>query len=155
MSYEKSISLSYSLSLRRLRRRANSTDPRYIPSGTSIFMCRGTFCQISARWGLPRDGNQDLTKMIEEVAAEHGHSPEEWPKMLSHRLVVDGWKDRASFGLTGDWLIFAKHGGVNFYLDLASHKEGDEFVMTKLRSACAAEFPFLFKELASAGSTNP
>jgi hypothetical protein len=104
---------------------------------------------IGARWGLTRDGNRDLTKMIKEVAAQHGHSPGEWQMMLPHRLGMDGWNDRASFGLTGDWIIFAKHGGLNFYLDLASHKEGDESVMTKLRSACAAEFPFLFKEPAS------
>jgi hypothetical protein len=103
---------------------------------------------FGARWGLMRDGNRDLTKMINEVAARHGHAPEEWQKVLPHRLVIDGWKDRASFGLTGDWIMFAKHGEVNFYLDLASHEEGDEpnALMTKLRCGCATEFPFLFKE---------
>jgi hypothetical protein len=101
---------------------------------------------IDAQWGLTRDGNPNLAKMINEVAERHGHAPEEWQKVLPRRLVVDGWKDRASSGITGDWIIFAKHCGVNFYLDLATHKEGDDAVMTKLRRGCATEFPFLFEE---------
>jgi hypothetical protein len=99
---------------------------------------------IGDRWGFMRDDNRDLTKMINEVAARHGHAPEEWQKVLPHRLVIDGWKDRTSFGLTGDWIIFGKHGGANFYLDLATHDEGDDAIMTKLHRGCATEFPFLF-----------
>jgi hypothetical protein len=107
---------------------------------------RHFFPNIAARWGLTRDGNRDLMKVINEIAARHGHAPEAWQKVLPHRLVMDGWRDRVSFGLTGDWIIFAKHGGVNFYLDLATHEEGDDAVMTKLRRGCATEFPFLFEE---------
>ncbi len=102
---------------------------------------------LGNRWGLTRGGNQDLTKMINEVA-QYGHVPEVWQNIICHMLVVDGYTDRAHFGLTGDWIIFAKHNGENFYLDLASHEEGDapETLITKLRQGSAAEFPFLFEQ---------
>ncbi|HET6378755.1 MAG TPA: hypothetical protein VFG05_10705 [Methylocella sp.] len=109
---------------------------------------RHFLANLGARWGFQRGGNKDLMKLIEDVALRHCHGPEELQSVLPHHLVMDGWKDRASFGLTGDWIIFAKHDGKNYYLDLASHKEGDQpdALMTKLRSGCAAEFPFLFNE---------
>jgi hypothetical protein len=104
---------------------------------------------IGARWGLMGNGNRELTEMITEVAERYGQPLEEWQRELPHRLIIDGWKDRnrPGWGLTGDWIIFAKHGGVNFYLDLATHEEGGESdtIMTKLRRGCATEFPFLFQ----------
>lgn len=109
---------------------------------------RHFFANLGARWGVRRGGNKDLMKLIEDVLAHHGHDPDLRAGVLAHHFVFKGWQVRASFGLTGDWIIFAKDAGMNYYLDLASHKEGDQpdALMEKLRSGCAAEFPFLFKE---------
>ena len=55
--------------------------------------------------------------MIEGVAVECGDQPDLWPKRLVHQLVLGGLDDRAAARrMTGDWIIFAKHEGRNFYL---------------------------------------
>ncbi|MGB7100328.1 MAG: hypothetical protein WBD95_16405 [Xanthobacteraceae bacterium] len=63
-----------------------------------------------------------------------------------HKLVLDGFIDRANRGLTGDWIIYAKHEGYQYYVDLAAHEEADdgERLYQKLRHGSFAEFPFLF-----------
>jgi hypothetical protein len=101
---------------------------------------------LGDRWGLTGKGNRDLTAMIEDVARAHGDEPGKWQNVLLHRLVMDGYQDRFQRGLTGDWIIYAKHEGRNYYLDLATHQEGREpqRLYEKLRNGSAAEFPFLF-----------
>lgn len=45
--------------------------------------------------------------------------------------------------LTGDWIIFAKHEGQNYYLDLASHQEQDVDIYSRISQGCFDQFPFL------------
>ena len=45
--------------------------------------------------------------------------------------------------LTGDWLIFAKHEGQNYYLGLSRHDEDGQAVIDRLGALCAPEFPYL------------
>lgn len=117
------------------------------------------------RWGMRRGGNADLDRLIEEVEAECGDDPEKWPSVLADRLVIGGFHsrtrkgaaarvrehaphERRGSGLTGDWIIYGKHEGENYYMDLATHEEGKkeaaEQLYQELRNGCAAEFPFLF-----------
>lgn len=100
---------------------------------------------IANRWNLAGDGKPFLA-MLGGVAATHGHDLEHWPGIVAYRMVVDGYTRRAKRGLTGDWIIFGKHAGRNYYLDLATHQEGSEpeRLYEKLRQGGAAEFPFLF-----------
>lgn len=110
---------------------------------------RHLYKNIGIRWGIDKDGNRDLSKMIEEVAAEHGDNPDIWQKLVPYKFVMDAFRDRiAAKRMTGDWIIFAKHEGANFYLDLATHEEGrnPELLMEKLRNGSACEFPFLFPD---------
>ena len=102
---------------------------------------------IDVRWNLTGGGNGDLLPMLREVAKTHGKSPARWPGVVAHRLVFEGYIDRAKRGLTGDWIIFGKHAGQNYYLDLATHKESEDSkrLYEKLRQGSAAEFPFLFE----------
>ncbi len=103
---------------------------------------------IGDRWGL--DGNgKPLLALLNDLARDHGHDPDRWPAILAYRLVHTGYLDRSARGLTGDWIIFAKHEDQNYYLDLATHAEGEAPIelYTKLRNASAAEFPFLFEEI--------
>ncbi|HDR9054107.1 TPA: hypothetical protein QDB02_001821 [Burkholderia vietnamiensis] len=103
---------------------------------------------IGIRWNLADGGNRDLDRMLREVAEAYGEDPELWQAYLAHRLVVGGFEERAQRGLTGDWIIYAKHEGANYYLDLATHEEGEpqhaEQLSKKLRDGCFAEFPFVF-----------
>jgi hypothetical protein len=102
---------------------------------------------IGIRWGIEKGGNRYLSRMIGEVAAKYGDQSELWQKRLAHQFMIGGLEDRATAKrMTGDWIIFAKHGGQNFYLDLATHEEGQDpdRLRQKLRQGSACEFPFLF-----------
>jgi hypothetical protein len=108
---------------------------------------------IGERWNIARGpGNHDLDRMIGEVATEAGNDPDVWPKLLVYRFVMGALEERAAEQRsTGDWIIFAKHEGQNYYLDLAGHEEGEEGenarrLFERIKASSAAEFPFLFKD---------
>ena len=86
--------------------------------------------------------------MLSEVTKQYGETSELWSNYLTHRLVLQGFEERVQRGLTGDWIIFARYEGKNFYLDLARHEEGKgsraEILFQRLRNGSHAEFPFLF-----------
>ena len=49
--------------------------------------------------------------------------------------------------MTGEWIIFAKFNGTNYYLGLAGHsksKDEDEALYAQVKAYCSFEFPFLF-----------
>jgi hypothetical protein len=101
---------------------------------------------IGIQWGLAGKGNRRLMQMLQQVAHEYGDDHDQWPKVTAHKLVIEGSQNRSIQGLTGDWIIFGKHGGQNYYLDLAEHEEADtsQRLYEKLRAGNFAEFPFLF-----------
>ena len=101
---------------------------------------------LGVRWNLDRGGNSDLTTALEEVATHFGNDIERWPVEVGNRMS-HGFVERIG-RLTGDWIVFAKHEGVNYYLDLALHSEGfdGEALYSKLRNGNVSEFPFLFGE---------
>ena len=103
---------------------------------------------IIVRWNIKNGGNKDLGNLLNRIAAEFGDDSEAWQKQLAHALTVGAVEDRAKRGFTGDWLIYGKHDGKNYYLDLACHEEGEpenaDALYEKLKKGCAAEFPFLF-----------
>jgi len=45
--------------------------------------------------------------------------------------------------LTGEWIVFAKHQGRNYYVTLATHTTGDQHTFDEIKSMAHAEFPFL------------
>jgi len=99
---------------------------------------------IGIRWALDRHGNRDLNRLLADIAKR---GPDNWIGVLYHKLVFDGYWARArEKRLTGDWIIFGKYEGQNYYLDLATHEEGkdEKRLMEKLRYGCEAEFPFFF-----------
>jgi len=102
------------------------------------------------RWGLGKGGNGDFKKMIEQAFVTYGDQPNLCIKRMSYDFVMGGLEDRsAAWKITGDWIIFAKHGGQNYYLGLVPHPEigqnVDQQIYDKLRQGSAWEFPFLFK----------
>ncbi|WP_312244294.1 hypothetical protein [Stutzerimonas nitrititolerans] len=115
-----------------------------------FFSAQHLLKNIGIRWNLGGDGNKDLDNLLREVAEQHGDDPDAWPNHLTHQLVIGGFTERSERGLTGDWLIYAKCEGQNYYLDLATHEEGlqDEAdsLFNKLKNGSKAEFPFLFQE---------
>jgi hypothetical protein len=45
--------------------------------------------------------------------------------------------------LTGEWLIYAQHDGLNYYLALGRHDTGDDIIRTQIDGVCCYEFPFI------------
>lgn len=58
---------------------------------------------------------------------------------------VDSRRQRNA--LTGEWLVYYVHGGLNYYLDLADHGEIAEpqKLFDRLKGNCEWEFPFAFE----------
>ncbi len=59
---------------------------------------------------------------------------------FTDHLVNGGYMERrAASKLTGEWIVFARHGGANHYLTLGAH--GDDHAIAARVRACASEFP--------------
>lgn len=67
---------------------------------------------------------------------------------IAHDVVVSNWQRlEDSKALTGEWLIFAKYEGHNYYLSLGKHNSGDDMLRSQIDAICLQEFPFLKKIL--------
>ena len=124
-----------------------------------FFTARHALKNIGIRWGMDGGGNTALLGMIEDIAKKDGDDPEMWQMQLAHQFTIGAFEERVCWrdnypdgNLTGDWIIFCKHEGKNYYLDLASHEEGckPEKLMEKLKRGCEFEFPFAFPNKAKA-----
>lgn len=68
----------------------------------------------------------------------------EMSNVLAHRACVGPLENRDGDGrLTGEWIVFAKHDGNNYYLCLSTHKTGDQQIYDRIKSVCYPQFPFL------------
>jgi hypothetical protein len=62
---------------------------------------------------------------------------------LARALINNVYIERQQHGkLTGEWIVFAKHEGQNYYLCLGNHDDGDPAVFQNVE-ACMQDFPFL------------
>jgi len=69
---------------------------------------------------------------------------------IAHDAISSNWERlRESKALTGEWLIFAKHDGSNYYLCLGKHDSGDGMLRSQINAIPLQEFPFL-KDILSA-----
>jgi len=96
---------------------------------------------IKICWGV-----KDIDLVLADVALRHGDDPGAWPRALARELVVGGYESRVG-SLTGEWILYAVHEGLNYYLAIGTHEEGKdpEGLLTRLHLQCEAEWPFLFE----------
>lgn len=92
--------------------------------------------------GLGRNG---LEKLIREVLDPSEPTiTKEMIQELAHRISHEPFEQRvAEKRLTGEWIIFAKHGGVNYYLSLDTHRSGDQNIFDRIMNYCPRNFPDL------------
>jgi hypothetical protein len=118
-----------------------------------VFMPRHVVSNIGAHWGLlgadksspaTEVGNSRFDKMIRRIAQNHGDDPERWQAELAHEFIMSSFEWRSSKGLTGDWLIYAIHENVNYYIGYSTHTKDDQALYQFLKNMSAAEFPWLF-----------
>jgi len=79
-------------------------------------------------------------KLWEKATAGRENFDKDAIKLLSHGFIHDGYLERGQRReLTGEWIVFAKQDGVNYYLTLGAH--GDDEAIWRRCKACAVEFP--------------
>ena len=91
-------------------------------------------------------GNNGLERMVNEVFDPNKSAviTNEMINELSNRLVEGSLTERADAGkLTGEWIIFAKEQGKNYYLSINTHENPDEKTAKSIKQCCIPEFPFL------------
>lgn len=87
-----------------------------------------------------------LGKLVDQVM-----DPKQYPVVttelinkLTYEIVTGALEKReAQDKLTGEWIVFSKHGGKNYYLSLAMHDTGDQIIYDQIKSVCFRQFPFL------------
>lgn len=72
-----------------------------------------------------------------------GYVDDDFINYIAHHTTVGAYEERARKSLTGEWIVFRKHEGKNYYLTLAAHDEGDESVKRRVGMAYEFDFPFL------------
>lgn len=105
--------------------------------------------QFLAQNMLNQLGRKGIEKIFWEVAQGREVMTEEILRELSTRLTVEQFEQRADQQkLTGEWIVFAKHNGQNYYLTISRHTdskrpEEDKALFWEIDQICYREFPFL------------
>ncbi len=60
---------------------------------------------------------------------------------LAGRMYQQAISSKSRKGLNGEWLIYKRHEGKNYFLCLAKHDEGDELIYENKIRPCLLEFP--------------
>ncbi|BAZ29822.1 hypothetical protein NIES4074_22690 [Cylindrospermum sp. NIES-4074] len=93
--------------------------------------------------------NSNVSSIIDEVF-DSGKSDlitEDMLMDLVYRVTEETMEERADQQkVTGEWIIYAKYEGKNYYLTLALHDEDDHVIHTRIIGNCKPEFPFLFND---------
>jgi hypothetical protein len=93
-------------------------------------------------------GKNGMEKIANEVF-NPALSPTVTKEMLDEftdRIVNKTLEQRAEDNkLTGEWIVYAKENGKNYYLGIWSHRFGDENIAKSIQASCLHEFPFLEK----------
>ena len=56
---------------------------------------------------------------------------------FAHRVTNEPVEERANSNkLTGEWIVFAKEAGKNYYLCLNTHNSGDQQIVDRIRENC-------------------
>lgn len=90
--------------------------------------------------GLGKDG---VAKIVREVM-DTGEPTvtKAMIEALAHRVTTEPVERRdAQKKLTGEWIIFAKHEGKNYYLCANTHGAGDDFIYNRISEHCIKDFP--------------
>jgi hypothetical protein len=110
------------------------------------------FLVQNLRLGLGENGTK---KRVDERLGP-GVITQEKIAEFSRRIAVEPFEQRQSDGkVTGEWIVFAKHGGKNYYLSLNVHsrdKAGDQFIYDRIMQHCLADFADLPAWIAAASA---
>ena len=102
------------------------TSPRFLVKNISNFL-------------KSKDGNAHFERIWNEAVQASGSDTidETLTKYVAHHMTFDPIQIKtASRSMTGEWVVFHKYQGDNYYLTLAAHDEGDEAIYKRVLLAC-------------------
>lgn len=103
--------------------------------------------------GLRRYGMPFFEQKIQEAqeARELRYvTPEDVPELVTDIVCGNRQRLAEQQALSGEWIIFAKHEGSNYYLTIATHDSAThQRVREQIDGVCCIEFPFLVQLLAN------
>jgi hypothetical protein len=106
------------------------------------FSARQIVFNVNNYWARAGMLERAISKMAATVRAADG--PWTVSGMMANRLVDDAIKHKTlGRSLTGDWIVYKRHNGRNFYLTLAAHNERSADIYGRLAPYAAREFPEL------------
>lgn len=94
---------------------------------------------------------QQMIEDAEKAGEERFVEVTDIPRIVDD--VVSGNRRRLAEqqAITGEWIMFAKHEGQNYYLTIATHdSDTHQHVREQIDQVCCVEFPFLAQLLADA-----
>ena len=110
---------------------------------------------MNIQHGLKQFGIPYLQQKVREAqqAGEERYFTIEDVVPLANDAVHGNWRRlREMERLTGEWIVFARHEGRNYYLTLATHdKTTHEHERQQIENICYREFPFLEEILRNGG----
>lgn len=93
--------------------------------------------------GLGKNGLEKLANEVIDPQKASVFTPEMMEELV-HRATHEPIEKRDQQGkITGEWVIFAKHEGKNYYLCLNTHDAGDQQIYDKIMEHCVRDFPDL------------
>lgn len=96
--------------------------------------------------GLVKYGVPKLARLVAdaEESGEERYFSEQDVTEIVQDAVFGNWKRLVTeSALTGEWIVFAKNKGQNYYLCLGRHASGDHFLREQIEKVCVHEFSFL------------
>jgi hypothetical protein len=102
---------------------------------------------INAKKGLDRYGSPLFRERMQEAedAGEVRYmTTQQDIQAVAHDIAFGNFERMATVAeLTGEWIVYAQHGGENYYLCLGRHDSGDDYLRSQIDAICCQEFPFL------------
>jgi hypothetical protein len=95
---------------------------------------------------------QQKVRQAKEAGELHYFTVEDVAPIANDAVRGNWQRLRDAERLTGEWIVFAKHQGFNYYLTLATHdRTTHEHERQQIDAICCQEFPFLDGLLSSGG----
>lgn len=100
-------------------------------------------------WGLEFENSPKFNSLCSLVTEEEEKAPSKfgWHARLTHEMTIGGYEERTKKNKrTGEWIIFAKHNNLNYYLCISRHSKSnleDQEIYDFIKPLCEHEYPFL------------
>ena len=101
---------------------------------------------MNAEFGFDKGGNKKLDNIIDEAFQRNnsGFVDDKMVMFLAHEMTVAAFEKRAlQKKLSGEWIIYHVYENQYYYLTLASHRENDNLIYERVKTAYKLNFPFL------------